>query len=186
MPTKHSFAFVADPNCNATTGYCKQGYVQLESANRLWPELLRRRKVRYSIHVPRFVYLLYFTHERIWDDRHGDLQHVIDTFSAQRHYLEAHTAAIDPFSGDDSCMGFHWQKEAAMSGKEIAHLFPFRAKLMRAWKLLGSPSLESFCEAFEQWPFRRAMQQHNVSEDGPFCEDDGACIYWTCGRQWRR
>ncbi len=63
-------------------------------------------------------------------------------------------------------MGFHWQKEAAMSGKEIAHLFPFRAKLMRAWKLLGSPSLESFCEAFEQWPFRRAMQQHNVSEDG--------------------
>jgi hypothetical protein len=70
-------------------------------------------------------------------EKRGNLQHMLDGFSAQRQYAEAYIRAIEPFSADDNFECFHWMVQAPWAGEEMAHFFPFREKLMYALKLAG-------------------------------------------------
>ena len=68
----------------------------------------------------------------------------------------------------DNFEATHWFVHAGFAGEEIAHLHPFRTKLLRASKLAGFANVEDFRQRIDGFPLLVGMRQAGacVSDDG--------------------
>ena len=100
-------------------------------------------------------------------EKHGNVQHLVDVFIAQRRYVDDYNAAISPFSTDDNFEGVHWFTHAAWASEEIEHLFPFRAKLLQSYQSTNM-GFEEFVERFDRWPLIQVQRDSGMaaSADG--------------------
>ena len=64
-------------------------------------------------------------------ERHGNLQQLIDVFAAQRLYADAYYADVPAFSAADNFESLQWAIHAGLAAEETAHVYPFRANLIR-------------------------------------------------------
>ena len=116
-------------------------------------------------------------------EQFGNLQHIVDVFCAQRRYLESYIPAVyshDNVSALHSRTVFHWcfalvqweaihwLTHAPMAGSEIAHLYPFRQKLLRGCKLAELMDPHDFRKRTVEWPVIQGFRQGGllVSADG--------------------
>jgi hypothetical protein len=101
-------------------------------------------------------------------EKQGNLQQFLECFAVQRQYVEAYVGAITPFSADDNYEGLQWWFSGFLAGREIAHLHPFREKLLRLYKLAGFATAGQIQERFEQWPMYKGLLTGGmaVSDDG--------------------
>ena len=111
-------------------------------------------------------------------EKNGSLQPMLDAFSAHCRYLEPYYSAISAFSAEDAFEANQWCINAPWAGEETAHLFPFRAHLMRTCKAAGLEDVESFSAAYDQWPAVQGMRATGtcVSEDGLVSEQRGGMM----------
>ena len=102
-------------------------------------------------------------------EKDGRLEHFLDVFSAQRRYIDSYVPSVSPMSADESWEAVHWSMHAPLAGEELQHLYPFRGKLLRAWRLAGFKDVSEFGELFDQFPLlaqMRAPGQLLQSADG--------------------
>ena len=117
-------------------------------------------------------------------EQFGNLQHIVDVFCAQRRYLESYIPAVyshDNVSAlhsricDSSHIvvplqfeAIHWSSHAPMAGSEIAHLYPFRQKLLRGCKLAELMDPHDFRKRTVEWPVIQGIRRGGtlVSADG--------------------
>ena len=110
-------------------------------------------------------------------EQSGNIQYLIDTFSSQRRYLVGYLSAVQTFSADDSFEAAHWMIHAGLAGTELAHVYPFRAKLKRQCELAGILDVQEFGERYEKWPLLLGAQ-----EGGMAVNDNGvvSARCWLC------
>jgi hypothetical protein len=101
-------------------------------------------------------------------EKRGNLQQFLEFVAVQRQYGEAYVGAITPFSADDNVEGNQWYCSGFLAGREIAHLHPFREKLLRLYKLAGFATAGQMQERFEQWPMYTGLVAGGmtVNDDG--------------------
>eukprot|EP00935_MAST-01C_sp_MAST-1C-sp1_P001079 g1079.t1 len=101
-------------------------------------------------------------------EKRGNLEQLINVFSAQRRYLERYIPSISAMTIDDNFESAHWICHSVFAGAETAHFFPFRSNLMRGYKLADITDVQDFRERFDRWPIIVGMKRGGfvVSPDG--------------------
>ena len=75
--------------------------------------------------------------------------------------MEAYYRGVELYSCDDSWEGaFDLMVHTGLVGIELAHLYPFRAKLSRALRLAELTNVEVFRERFERFPM---LEKHSCA-----------------------
>ena len=108
-------------------------------------------------------------------EKRGNLEQLINVFSAQRRYLERYIPSISAMTIDDNFESAHWICHSVFAGAETAHFFPFRSNLMRGYKLADITDVQDFRERFDRWPIIVGMKRGGFSAS-----------QWVVGRYPRR
>ena len=101
--------------------------------------------------------------------KEGNLQLVIDAMIAQRRYWDAYHREIDAFSSEDNFECLQWLHGPGLVGKEVAHLYPFRSKVLRTFEIAGLTQVQDVQQRFEQCPLINGLRASGgflVSNDG--------------------
>ena len=102
-------------------------------------------------------------------EKQGDIKHLIDAFTAIRGYMDDLIPAVGAFSAMDAMESIGtWFTHAFAAGQELAHLYPFRARLLRAYKQAEVTTLQDLSERLRQWPTMQGYIKGGFvkSEDG--------------------
>ena len=107
-------------------------------------------------------------------EKDGNLALLLDTFTAQRKYIDAYCSAIEAFGGDDNVESLHWYIHSDLAGEELAHFYPFRSRLLRTVSLAGLENADDFGRAYDAWPMMGTMRTTMGATTDGLVGDDSA------------
>ena len=102
-------------------------------------------------------------------EKDGNLQHLIEAFDIQRRYMENYYQRIELYSVDDNWEGTHeLGVHASLVETEMAHLHPFRQRLLKGFRLAGLTSVSLFKERYSVFPLIEGLRSTKLmtSSDG--------------------